>query len=200
MQVGVFTILHQCHSLPLDRLLLKMKKQLPPVLFNLACAEGQFKLPAIEKNQRIVDVKKGNQKNIQSIMKSFSILIAISLLVLTSCKKEQSIPTQPVEARTIHFALFTDQDFSTNNSNITFTLSIKNSSGQVLWDSAMAPMAIRNIPSPAHKITVDKPVPHDDGSLLKIGFYYTIEGVGSSWYLDSCRPDEKDKAFIYNFR
>jgi len=136
---------------------------------------------------------------IQSIMKIFS-LIAISLMLLTSCKKEQNIPAQPVEARTIHFALYTDQDFSTNNSNITFTLSIKNSSGQVLWDSVMAPMAIRNIPSPAHKITVDKTVPHDDGSLLKIGFYYTIEGVGSSWYLDSCRSDEKDKAVIYNFR
>ena len=135
-------------------------------------------------------------------MKKSFILIAMGLIFFTSCKKEpvkNTLPT-PVESRNIQFGLYTDQDFSTNNTNITFTLSIKNASGQTLWDSVFAPMAIRNIPAPAHKITVDKAVPKDDGSLLKIGFYYTIDGVGSSWYLDSCRPDQKNKAVIFNFR
>ncbi|MFL5741898.1 MAG: hypothetical protein ACJ75B_16870 [Flavisolibacter sp.] len=134
-------------------------------------------------------------------MKKSFILITIGLLIFTSCKKQQDdIPVVPAQSRTIHFALYTDQDFSTNNNNITFTLSIHKASGQVLWDSVLAPMAIKNIPLAAHKITVDKLVPNDDGSLLKVGFLYAIDGVGNSWYLDSCKTGEKDKAVIFNFR
>ena len=83
--------------------------------------------------------------------------------------------------------LYTDKDFSDNNQLITFELSIQKTEGQVLWDSVFTPMKIKDIPGPANKWVIEKWVPGNDPSLLKTGFYYSIENVGNSWYMDSLK-------------
>jgi hypothetical protein len=103
--------------------------------------------------------------------------------------------------RTVQFVLFTDKDFSTDHKQITFKLSIQNpAANTTLWDSTLAPMAISDIPDIAHKLVVEKLVPNNDPSLLKVGFYYTIENVGNSWHLDSLSVGQTFKIVDFNFQ
>jgi len=101
--------------------------------------------------------------------------------------------------RKIRFVLYTDQDFSNDNNNITFTLFIHNSKNEVLWDSVFAPIKINEIPGQANKVVVEKTVPNDDHSLLKAGFLYSIENVGNSWYYDSSSVGQPLKIVEFNF-
>ena len=125
------------------------------------------------------------------------IVCVTATFIGTSCKKDTTAPLQP---REVQFLLYTDKDFTSDDGIITFKLSIQNSSNQLLWDSLLAPMRIKDIPNPANKLVFEKPVPNDDASLLKVGFYYSIENVGNSSYLDSFNYGSALKIVNFNFQ
>ena len=128
-------------------------------------------------------------------------MLSLSVILIgTSCKKQTDVPGNTGVLRKVQFSLYTDKDFSGNNGIITFKLSIQNSSSQVLWDSVLAPMQIKDIPGLAHKLVVEKQVPGNDNSLLKAGFFYTIENVGNSWHLDAFNAGETFKIVDFNFQ
>ena len=131
-----------------------------------------------------------------------SILIVSIIMIGTSCKKYTSgdIPINPKVPRLVQFDLYTDKDFSHDNNIITFKISIQKATNEVLWDSVLAPMQIKDIPQLAQKLVVEKYVPGNDPSLLKVGFYYSIENVGNSWHLDSFEPGEIFKIVNFNFQ
>jgi len=131
----------------------------------------------------------------------FIILFACTILFAASCKKHSNSPAEnPTITRTVKFTLYTDQDFSTTNENITFRLSMQNSLNQSIWDSVLPPMKVKDIPSLAHKLVFQKAVPGNNSGLLKVGFYYSIENVGDSWYFDSSNAGDSFKEVIYDFR
>ena len=106
---------------------------------------------------------------------------------MISCKKIKPDlpPIKPGVPKTIRFQLYTDQDFSTNEHTIIFTASIQTTgSNHTIWDSTFAIRKIKDIPSLANMIVVEKTIATTD-SILKAGFYYTITDVGNSWYLDT---------------
>ena len=134
-------------------------------------------------------------------LSTISILCALTILIGTSCKKQIVDPVtvnQPV--RKVQFVLYTDKDFSNNNSIISFKLSIQNSASLVLWDSALAPMKIKDIPNLLNKLVIERTVPNNDPSQLKVGFQYAIENVGNSWYYDSFQAGETFKTVDYDFQ
>ena len=116
--------------------------------------------------------------------------------------------TPPASGRTFRFVLYTDQDFSNNNSVIHFSVFIKKGSvyvfdttrTNILFDSTFAPMQIKDIPDPAHKIVIEKKVIGYDDADLTAGFVYEIENVGSSWHIDTSRAGNPLKVIDYNFR
>jgi len=130
----------------------------------------------------------------------------ITLVILTftlvlagiSCTKDTS-PTIPNSGRIIKFILHTEKDFSNDNHNITFSLFIRNHT-TVLFDSTLSSMKIKDIPDSANKLIFEKKVPNDDGSDLAAGFNYTIENVGMSWYLDTCKAGETFKIVDFSFQ
>lgn len=137
-------------------------------------------------------------KNIPSL----SILLSLTIIIGTSCKKYTAdhIPVNPAVPRRVQFGLYTDNDFSGDNNMITFKLSIHKSTDEVLWDSVLAPMKIKDIPRLEQMLIVEKNVPGNDPSLLKVGFYYSIENVGNSWHVDSFAPGDTLKKVDFNFR
>ena len=138
-------------------------------------------------------------------MKFYILRAGICVLVLcylASCRKEtvDSPVNIPAVARKVQFVLYTDKDFSNNAKNITFTLSIKNSANQTLWDSTLPVMPLKNIPDLAHKLVMEKTVPNNDPSELRLAFDYYLENVGYSWYVDVFKEKETLKLFEYNFQ
>lgn len=131
-----------------------------------------------------------------------SILCVSTILIGTSCKKQITYNASGSSKilRKVQFVLYTDKDFSSDNHTITFKVSIKKSGNQVLWDSTLAPMKIKDIPNLAHKLVIVKAVPGNDPSLLKVGFYYTIKDVGNSWYLNAFNVGETFKVVNFNFQ
>ncbi|MGH2649566.1 MAG: hypothetical protein ACRDE8_18450 [Ginsengibacter sp.] len=61
-------------------------------------------------------------------------------------------------------------------------------------------MKIKDIPASINKLIFEKKVPGDDGSDLGVGFHYTIENVGSSSFIDSCKTGESFKVVNFSFR
>jgi len=116
--------------------------------------------------------------------------------------------TPPASGRTFRFVLYTDQDFSNDNSVIHFTLFIKKGSvyvyepnqNNLVYDSAFAPMQIKDIPDAAHKIVVEKKVVGYDDTDFSAGFVYEIENVGNSWHVDTSSAGNPLKIIEYNFR
>lgn len=130
----------------------------------------------------------------------FFVLILISAL-LNACTKDSAPATQPVKARTIHFELFTSSSFTTDFNMITFTLHIKSADNSIAWDSVLAPMRINQIPNEANKLEWEKTVPNDDGvKTLAVGFLYTIQNVGNSWYIDTCNAKDTLKTVSFDFK
>ena len=131
-----------------------------------------------------------------------SILCGSIILIGTSCKKQITDEglEKRINLRKVEFLLYTDKDFSDDNHTVTFKVSIKKSTNQILWDSALAPMKIKDIPDPAHKLIISKIVPGNDPSLLKVGFYYSIKDVGNSWYLNAFNVGETFKIVDFNFQ
>ena len=122
----------------------------------------------------------------------------LSALSFTSCTKED-LPSPSTPARTIRFVLYTEEDFSGDTDNITFSLVIRNNT-RALFDSSLSIMQVKDIPTAANKLVFEKQVPNDDGSVLTAGFYYTIENVGLSWYLDTCSAGQTLKVINYSFK
>jgi hypothetical protein len=108
----------------------------------------------------------------------------------------------------IRFELYTDKDFSTDARPITFEAQIRKyyppgSTPQLttLWDSVLNTRPLKNIPSASNKIVFEKPMPEiGANNELSVGFKYTIEGVGISWYYVSIKPNEKQKTVSFNFK
>jgi hypothetical protein len=125
-----------------------------------------------------------------------------AILIGTSCNKQDGYqtPNNPGPPRKIQFRLYTDHDFTGNSDKITFTLTIQTAANKVLWDSVLSPMKISEIPDAAHKLVIDKLVPNNNNSLLKVGFLYSIENVGNSWFYDSSKAGETLKIVDFNFQ
>lgn len=117
----------------------------------------------------------------------------------TSCYKEQSSSVSPAVSRTIIFTLYTQKDFSDNNSNITFSLFIR-THDKVLFDTTLSVMKIKDIPDSTRKIVFKKEVPDNDGSELAAGFRYSIENVGNSTHIDTCKTGELVKVVDFSFK
>ena len=134
-------------------------------------------------------------------MKSFlvtALVVFTAAGFITSCKKEKPQPA-PVATRTIKFILYTNQDFSNDNHNISFALHITNASHSIAFDSTVFAMKVKDIPNKQNQLVFEKKVP-SDGSILTAGFLYTIENVGNSWHLDTCAANEKFKVIEYPFQ
>ena len=71
---------------------------------------------------------------------------------------------------------------------------------KILLDSELAPMRIKDIPNAANKIIITKTVPDNESSDLSVGFLYSIEGVGNSWHLDTCKAGETFKVVDFAFQ
>ena len=132
----------------------------------------------------------------------FSILSFSVILPGVACKKQTTAPKDNCSAipRKIQFSIYTEKNFSDYNQSITFTLSIRKSTNQVLWDSVLSPMKIKNIPSLANKLVIEKIIPVNKHSLLKVGFIYSIENVGISWFWDKSNAGDTLKKVEFNFR
>ncbi len=135
-------------------------------------------------------------------MKRLPIFGILAILIGTSCGKQANyqMPGNPATPRKVEFSLYSDKDFSGNNNNIVFKVFIQQSANLVLWDSTLAPMKIKDIPGMANKLVIQKLVPNNDGSLLKVGFSYAIENVGSSQYIEAFNANELFKSVVFNFQ
>lgn len=125
-----------------------------------------------------------------------TIILAAAIFLTTSCKKEKTLPA-PVATRTLKFILYTDQDFSGDDHNISFSLHISNGKSAP-FDSTVAMFKIKDIPHKANQLVFEKRVP-DDGTTLTVGFVYTIEGIGVGWRLDTLGANQKSKTVEYPF-
>ena len=133
-------------------------------------------------------------------MKLIKVLaVAVTVLGMSSCKKNYDRPGNNYPPRNVQFELYTDQDFSEDAHNITFNLHIENGD-QVIFDSALAPMEIQDIPDELHKIVIQKSVPQNDPSRLKVGFVYHIENVGMSWHFEEFPSSDSFKVVRFDFR
>ena len=138
-------------------------------------------------------------------MKKLSIVTSFFLMAVlmgTSCKKETAgMPSKdPLAQRKIEFSLYTDKDFSGENKNVMFTLTIQNSRLQSLWDSTLPPIKLKDIPDVAHKLIATKSISVEDTALLRVGFLYSIENVGHSSFFDSSQPRDTLKKVDFNFQ
>ena len=133
---------------------------------------------------------------------ALSVLFVWLVMIGASCKKYTSdyIPIDPTVTRLVQFILFTNSELSNDNSTVTFTLAIKKPNGDVLWDSVMAPIKLKDIPTLDHPVFVEKYVPGNDPSLLKVGFLYTIDNVGNSSFTVPFEPGETLKKAGFNFQ
>jgi hypothetical protein len=137
-------------------------------------------------------------------MKSFLFpVITVLVFVTGSCKKEYTVPQEnhntPGPSRTVRFELYTNKDFSGNPEIIHFSLHMKNDR-KFIFDSLFVTMKVEDIPDSNHRIVIEKAVPGNDTSTLAVGFYYEIEGVGISWYLDSFPATDTFKLVRYPFQ
>lgn len=112
---------------------------------------------------------------------------------------ENALPPSLNQERKVHYLLYTDKAFSQSDAMITFTLLIRDAQHRILWDSVLAPMRIKDIPTRINKLEVVKSVPDHNSSRLQVGFLYSIENVGYSWYLDQFKEGEAEKVIEYNF-
>lgn len=126
------------------------------------------------------------------------IILGFFSLFLTSCEEVDNAP-KLIETRKVKFILYTEKDFSAQTDNITFTAAIK-MNNQVLWDSVLPPMTIKDIPTKAKPITFEKMVPKNEASLLRVGFIYNVENVGISWYWDRFEEGQEFKTIEFKFQ
>lgn len=133
---------------------------------------------------------------------TLSILFISIIAILTSCKKTINDPVEniPDVTRKIRFQLYTDKDVSTDNDSIRFVLTIQKLPNLLLWDSVVGPMLVQDIPSFSEKLVVDRAVPDNDPSLLKVGFIYSIENTGISSHFEYSEAGQSFKVVDFNFQ
>jgi len=134
-------------------------------------------------------------------MKFFFVTVVALLSVIgQSCKKTH--PSTGGESlsseRKIRFQLYTDKDFSNENSVIKFSIFIRDAH-TTLFDSSLSPMKLQDIPDAAHRIVIDKMVLGDNNADLAAGFHYEIQNVGHSGYIDTSRAGNELKVVDYAF-
>jgi hypothetical protein len=161
-----------------------------------SCRYIKKEIRLTQKSKRLLS-KLSKMKCLQAIS-----ILWVLVIIGTSCEKQKTdhLAKGWVVHRTVSFLLYTDKDFSHDQGNISFNLFIENSSNGTLWDSALAPMKLRDIPGAANKILAQKSIPDSVQSLLKAGFRYSIEGVGSSWYFDSVNAGQASKIVEFDFK
>jgi len=131
-----------------------------------------------------------------------TLLVFVVVCLATSCKKESPANNKlPVAAsfRTLRFILYTNKNFSNSNDSISFALHISNAQTTIKFDSTVFSAKVKDIPNKAHQLVFEKRIP-DDGTIVAADFFYRIENVGMSWYLDSCAANEKLKVIEYLFQ
>ncbi len=133
-------------------------------------------------------------------MKPFLVLpvTIFALFLLAFCTKKVEVVPVSALTRTVKFNLYTDQDFSTDNHNITFSLFVRNHA-KTLLDSAVVTMKVKDIPKIGNKLVFEKKIVNDDSELIA-GFTYYIENVGYSWHLDTVAKGQNFKLIDYSFR
>src|ERR1700760_2791906 len=89
---------------------------------------------------------------------SLTTITAVTIAV-AACKKDHQTPPPPLVHTTVQYQLYTEQDFSTDTHPITFRLFMRTTAGNVLFDSALAPMLIKDVPNKAHMLVFRKEVP-----------------------------------------
>jgi len=129
----------------------------------------------------------------KKLISSFSVIVILTLL---ACEKTSTTPTV---TRNVNFQLYTNQDFSSEQNTIRFSLFVKDGS-KVLFDSALAPMPISQIPNAVNKIIIHKKLLNAPTGDLAVGFNYTIDNVGSSSHKELFASGEKDKTVDYAFQ
>jgi hypothetical protein len=129
------------------------------------------------------------------------ILVACIFVLVThsTCRKYISEVYSADEPREVEYQLYTDTDFGGDTNVVSFSAVIRTTDNLILWDSALAPMKLKDIPGPENKITFEKNIPHYS-SPLKVGFEYSIENVGHSHYVDSFGVSEMYKIVSFNFK
>ena len=129
--------------------------------------------------------------------------VIMGMAVAGSCKKDQIDPsvmkTNPNPVRKVQFELYTDQNFAGNKGAIQFRVEMKKAD-DIIFDSAMATIKIEDIPNFDHRIMIEKLVPGNDTATLAVGFRYTIENVGISWYFEEFEANDTFKLVRYSFR
>lgn len=132
-------------------------------------------------------------------MKISHFIIFLNLLfIAVSCKKDQpDAKTNP--PRKVRYELYTNEDFSTDQKNILFSIFIRNGQ-KTIFDSPLAVMKIKDIPDSNHRIIIEKLAPDNGTSTLVVGFNYQIENVGFSWYIDTFPVTDTFKVLRYSFR
>ena len=117
-----------------------------------------------------------------------------------SCKKDTKPPTPPPAPRNVRYILYTTENFSDDNKLITFELIMKNGQ-KVLFDSTLASMKVSEIPFKTAAIVVNKSVPAgNENADLMVGFLYSIQDVGNSWFLDTAKAGNPLKIVEYAFK
>lgn len=124
--------------------------------------------------------------------------LAFFLFVLPGCKKYQD-GTKNNVVRKVRFELFTNQNFETDHKNIQFRIFMRNEH-QTLLDSPLATMQVSEIPDSLNRIIIERQVPGNNPDTLTVGFTYTIENVGMSWYLEQFPAGDTLKLLKYSFR
>jgi hypothetical protein len=126
------------------------------------------------------------------------IILSVFLLIVVSCKKDQpAARTNP--PRKVRYELFTNEDFSSDQKNILFSIFMRNGQ-RTIFDSPLATMKIKDIPDSNHRIIIEKLAPDNDTATLVVGFNYQIENVGNSWFLDTFSASSTFKLLRYPFR
>lgn len=122
------------------------------------------------------------------------------ILIIASCKKNYTVAnTYPDTSRKIRFRLSTNKDFSGNTSIINFSLFIRKGS-ITLFDTALAPMQIKDIPDAAHQLVFEKTVTVNNNEDLAAGFFYELENVGSARFIDTSKAGNTFKIIDYSFQ
>ena len=142
----------------------------------------------------------------KSAFSRFSAFLVMVVSVI-ACQKQagsyntdNNTGTQTKPSRQVDFVLYTDQDFSADNHTIIFNPYIKDSTNHIIWDSTLPAMKVKDIPNLAHQVLISKTIAGYSNASLKLGFNYTLENVGYSWYLDSSKAGEAMKTVTFNFK
>jgi hypothetical protein len=125
----------------------------------------------------------------------------IPAMVISSCKKYSlpgGYPTPPSLVK-VKFQLYTTKDFSEDDRVIQFSLFIRRANN-TLFDSALAPMKLKDIPDSTHKLVFEKSVFVNPNVNLTAGFHYEIPDVGNSSFLDTLSAGNTFKLIDYNFQ